>query len=331
MVQEMSVPSKWITSGQFFKRQQVSFPNTPIELVEVLNTIIGASKIISKDINRAGLIDIIGESVEQNQHGDKQQKLDILTNTCFINAFKNSDEVCAIVSEEERDIIHTGNDNGKYVIALDPLDGSSNIDVNVPIGTIFSVYRRITPEGTRAEIGDFMQGGRKQVAAGYILYGSSTILVYTSGHGVNSFTFEQSFGEYFLSTLDIKIPKISLFYSINEIYFSQYSEIIQKYILDCRKQQYAARYIGSLVADFHRNMLKGGIYMYPATPSLPNGKLRLLYEAYPLAFLAEQCDGMATDGYSNILDLVPQNIHQRTPLFIGTSLQVKKIIEIHVS
>lgn len=315
-----------VTLGRFIKRQQAAFKSASGDLSQLLNDIALASKIINQEINRAGLVDITGGLGEQNLHGEHQQKLDVIAHIRFIRALRNGGEVCAIISEEEEDIIHTDNDNGKYVVAMDPLDGSSNIDVNVSIGTIFSVYRRITPVGTRATAEDFMQGGRKQIAAGYVLYGSSTIFVYTTGHGVNGFTYEQSLGEYFLSHSSIKMPETGIFYSINETYFEQYSKPIQEHLRAYRKRHYSARYIGSLVADFHRNMLKGGIYMYPATEKMPTGKLRLFYEAYPLAFIAEQSGGLATDGTQNIMDITPQKLHQRTPLFIGSSSLVKEIL-----
>lgn len=259
--------------------------------------------------------------------GEAQQKLDVIANIRFIRALKNGGEACAIVSEEEEDIIYTGNDNGKYVVAMDPLDGSSNIDVNVSVGTIFSIYRRNTPIGTKATIEDFLQGGHQQVAAGYILYGSSTMLVYTTGHGVSGFTYEPSLGEFFLSHPDIQSPATGFMYTCNDAYMKEFPEPVQAYIQHIRESGYTARYIGSMVADLHRNLLKGGIYLYPPIPKAPDGKLRLLYECYPLAFIVEQAGGMAFNGSGRTLDITPAYIHQRSPLYIGSSAMVQELIE----
>jgi fructose-1,6-bisphosphatase I len=215
-------------------------------------------------------------------------------------------------------VIDLQNGSGKYVVAIDPLDGSSNIDVNISIGTIFSIYRRVTPIGGPIQPEDIMQPGNQQVAAGYVLYGSSTMLVYTTGHGVNGFTYEPSLGEFFLSHPNMCAPKDGDIYSINEGTSNLFEPGLKKYIELCKERQFSARYIGSLVADFHRNLLKGGIYIYPATSKSPKGKLRLLYEANALAFIAEQAGGMATDGYGRILDIKPTSLHQRTPLYIGS-------------
>jgi fructose-1,6-bisphosphatase I len=311
-----------VTLDRFIKRQQSAYPGASGELSQLLRDIALASKIINREINRAGLADVTGAFGLQNTHGEHQQKLDVIAHVRFVRALRNGGECCAIASEEEDDIIYTGNDDGKYVVAMDPLDGSSNIDVNVSIGTIFSIYRRVSPIGSRATLADFMQGGRQQVAAGYVLYGSSTILVYTTGQGVNGFTYEHSLGEYFLSHSGIQTPTDSRFYSVNETNFEQFAPAVQQYVLACRARGMSARYIGSLVGDFHRNMLKGGIYLYPATAKTPDGKLRLLYEAYPLAMLAEQSGGAATDGGQPILDVPPRFLHQRTPLYIGTAAAV---------
>jgi fructose-1,6-bisphosphatase I len=223
-----------------------------------------------------------------------------------------------VVSEEDDEVIDLQNSSGKYVVAIDPLDGSSNIDVNISIGTIFSIYRRVTPLGSRILPQDIMQPGNQQVAAGYVLYGSSTMLVYTTGHGVNGFTYEPSLGEFFLSHPNMCAPKDGNIYSINEGTANLFETGLQKYIEKCKERQFSARYIGSLVADFHRNLLKGGIYIYPATSKSPKGKLRLLYEANALVFIAEQAGGMATDGLKRILEIEPTSLHQRTPLYIGS-------------
>lgn len=314
-----------ITLDRYIKRKQSEFPFASGELSQLLRDIALAGKIINREVNRAGLIDITGAFGNQNIQGEQQQKLDVVANIRFIRALKNGGEACAIISEETDEIILTGNEQGKYVVAIDPLDGSSNIDVNVSIGTIFSIYRRVTPIGTDPSIEDFLQGGRKQVAAGYILYGSSTMMVYTTGHGVVGFTYENSLGEFFLSHSDLKIPKQGSIFSCNEGYWYQYAEYIKIYLNHCKQRGYSGRYIGSLVADLHRNLLKGGIYLYPAIPSQPEGKLRLLYECYPLAFLIEQAGGLATCGKCSILDVLPTSLHQRSPLFIGSEEMVKEV------
>ena len=228
-----------------------------------------------------------------------------------------------MVSEESEDFVDLNN-SGKYVIAIDPLDGSSNIDVNVSIGTIFSIYRRKSAPGTPIRREDIMQKGSEQVAAGYILYGSSTMLVYTTGHGVHGFTYETSLGEYFLSHPDMQIPPEGKTYSVNEGLYNSFDEPMKQYLQYCKDSCYTARYIGSLVADFHRNLLKGGIYIYPATQRSPKGKLRLIYECNALAFLAEQAGGKATDGHCRILDIQPESLHQRTPFYVGSKEMVEK-------
>ncbi len=315
-----------VTLDRFIKRQQSAMPSASGELSQLLRDIALAGKIINREINRAGLVDITGAFGSQNIQGEDQQKLDVVADIRFLRAFKNGGEVCAIITEEEDKIIYTDNDDGKYVVAIDPLDGSSNIDVNVSIGTIFSIYRRITPTGTRATLEDFMQGGRSQVAAGYILYGSSTLLVYTTGYGVNAFTYENSLGEFFLSHTNIQSPESGSIYSVNEGNYNDFISGARAYIVSCRLKGYAGRYIGSLVADFHRNLLKGGIYLYPSSKKYPKGKLRLLYECYPLAFLAEQAGASSTDGYQHILDIEPHELHQRTPFYIGAKNLVNDLL-----
>ncbi|WP_247232598.1 class 1 fructose-bisphosphatase [Telluribacter sp. SYSU D00476] len=312
-----------VTLDRFIMRSQSAFPYATGELSQLLRDIALAGKIINREVNKAGLVDVTGANGTANIQGEHQQKLDVVANVRFIRALKNGGEVCAIISEEDEDIIYTGNDQGKYVVAMDPLDGSSNIDVNVSIGTIFSIYRRVTPVGSAATAEDFRQGGRKQVAAGYILYGSSTMLVYSTGCGVNGFTYDQSLGEYILSHKDICCPVQGNIYSINDAYYNSYDSAVQQFITDSRREGYSARYIGSLVADFHRNMLKGGIYLYPSTRKDPQGKLRLLYECYPLAFIAEQAGAKATDGYRDILDVEPESMHQRSPFYVGSARMVE--------
>src|SRR5688572_17667406 len=287
---------------RFIKNNQDQFAYASGELSQLLRDIALASKVVNREVSKAGLIDIMGAVGSQNMAGDDQQKLDVLANIRFTRALAKGGEVCALVSEESDTFVDLNNE-GKYVIAIDPLDGSSNIDVNVSIGTIFSVYRRKSLAGTPIREEDILQKGSEQVAAGYILYGSSTMLVYTTGHGVNGFTYEPSLGEYFLSHPDLQMPENGKIYSVNEGSANSFSESVRNYIQYCKDSNYTARYIGSLVADFHRNMLKGGIYVYPATAKDPLGKLRLMYECNALAFIAEQAGGKASDGNHRILDI----------------------------
>ncbi len=314
-----------VTLDRFIMKKQEQFPFASGELSQLLRDIALAGKILNREINRAGLIGIGGAYGATNVQGEEQQKLDVIADIRFIRALKNGGEVCGIISEEEEDMICTGNYNGKYIVAIDPLDGSSNIDVNVSIGTIFSIYRRKSPIGTPVQKMDFMQKGRDQVAAGYLIYGSSTILVYTTGHGVNGFTYEQSLGEFFLSHQNITTPKAGKIFSVNEGNYKEFDAPVRRYIEFCKDQKYSGRYIGSLVADFHRNLFKGGIYMYPPSAKAPKGKLRLLYECNALAFIVEQAGGKATDGKRNILDIEPEEFHQRIPLFIGSTEMVNHV------
>jgi fructose-1,6-bisphosphatase I len=308
---------------RFIKNNQSQFQYASGELSQLLRDIALASKVVNREVNKAGLIDIMGAAGSTNNTGDQQQKLDVLANIRFTRALMKGGEVCALVSEESDTYVDLNNE-GKYVIAIDPLDGSSNIDVNVSIGTIFSVYRRKSLVGTPIREEDILQKGSDQVAAGYILYGSSTMLVYTTGHGVNGFTYEPSLGEYFLSHPDLQMPENGKIYSVNEGSANSFSEPVRNYLQHCKDNNYTARYIGSLVADFHRNMLKGGIYIYPATAKDPKGKLRLMYECNALAFIAEQAGGKATNGSERILDLEPQELHQRTPFYVGSKKMVEK-------
>jgi len=315
------------TLDRFIARNQEGFPYATGELSQLLRDIGLAAKIIIREINRAGLAGINGSYGIQNIQGEEQQKLDVISNIRFIRALKNGGEVCGIISEEDEHIIDTGNYNGRYVVALDPLDGSSNIDVNVSIGTIFSIYRRISPVGQPVTKEDVLQVGTKQVGAGYIVYGSSTILVYTTGKGVNGFTYDNTLGEFFLSHPNIKTPSTGTIYSCNEGGSNSFPVSVKSYIAYCKEKKYTGRYIGSLVADFHRNLLKGGIYLYPSTEKDPKGKLRLLYECYPLAFIVEQAGGQASNGLKRILEVVPEELHQRSPLFIGSQEMVTKVEE----
>lgn len=311
------------TLDRFIKNNQTQFQFASGELSQLLRDIALASKVVNREVNKAGLIDIMGAIGTQNTAGDNQQKLDVLANIRFTRALAKGGEVCALISEESESFVDLNND-GKYVIAIDPLDGSSNIDVNVSIGTIFSIYRRKTKTGTPIQSIDILQKGADQVAAGYVLYGSSTMLVYTTGHGVNGFTYEPSLGEYFLSHPDMKMPEEGKIYSVNEGSANSFPQSMKDYLQYCKDQQYSARYIGSLVADFHRNMLKGGIYIYPATAKDPNGKLRLMYECNALAYIAEQAGGKATNGSIRILDVEIKELHQRTAFYVGSKKMVDK-------
>lgn len=329
--------SQVTTLNEFIIERQADFPYAKGELTRLLSHIGLAAKVVNREVNKAGLVDILGKAGNMNVQGETQQKLDVFANEKFIIALKGSSECCGIASEENSEIIKFDTDlakDGKYIVTIDPLDGSSNIDVNVSIGTIFSIYRRISPVGHEATIDDFLQEGARQIAAGYIIYGSSTMMVYTTGRGVNGFTLDSSIGEFCLSHPDITTPTAGTIYSINEGNYIKFPNAVKKYLKYCQEKDeptnrpYTSRYIGSLVADFHRNLLKGGIFIYPKTASNPNGKLRLLYEANPMALLIEQAQGMATDGNGErILDIRPTDIHQRVPLYIGSRNMVKKAIE----
>ncbi|MBU9856343.1 class 1 fructose-bisphosphatase [Rahnella bonaserana] len=320
------------TLGEFIVEKQQDFPHATGELTALLSAIKLGAKIIHRDINKAGLVDILGTSGAENVQGEVQMKLDLYANEKLKAAMKARGEIAGIASEEEDEIvIFEGEraENAKYVILMDPLDGSSNIDVNVSVGTIFSIYRRTTPLGQPVTEADFLQPGNRQVAAGYVVYGSSTMLVYTTGAGVHAFTYDPSLGVFCLSHEKVCFPAKGNMYSINEGNYIKFPLGVKKYIKYCQEQDeatqrpYTSRYIGSLVADFHRNLLKGGIYIYPSTASHPNGKLRLLYECNPMAFLAEQAGGKASDGKNRILDIVPQKLHERAPFFVGNSSMVE--------
>ncbi len=314
------------TLDRFIKKKQDEYPESTGELSQLLRDIALAGKIINREVNKSGLLDIAGAYGAQNVQGEEQQKLDVIANIRFTRALRNGGMTCAIVSEEEQEIVHL-NPNCRYVVAMDPLDGSSNIDVNVSIGTIFSIYRRISPIGGPVQKEDVLQEGTRQVAAGYILYGSSTMLVYSTGRGVHGFTLEPSLGEFVLSHTNMKFPENGKIYSINEGSWHQFEDGTREYIEACKKNGLTARYIGSLVADYHRNMLKGGIYIYPASSKAPNGKLRLLYECNALAFIAEQAGGMATNGKGRILEIHPTEFHQRAPFYIGSKQMVKEAMQ----
>ena len=325
------------TLGEFIIENQSSFKYTSGELSRLINSIRLAAKVVNHEVNKAGLVDIIGAAGDTNIQGEDQQKLDIYANEKFIQTLTNRNIVCGIASEEEDDFITINsqdeNNQNKYIVLIDPLDGSSNIDVNVSVGTIFSIYRRVTPVGTPVQLKDFLQKGNQQVAAGYIVYGTSTMLVYTTGDGVNGFTLNPAIGSYYLSHPDIKFPENGTIYSVNEGNYIHFPQGIKNYIKYCQEEKeednrpYTSRYIGSLVSDFHRNMIKGGIYMYPKSSKNSNGKLRLLYECNPMAFLAEQANGRASDGFSRIMDIEPSELHQRVPFICGSKNMVIKVEE----
>jgi fructose-1,6-bisphosphatase I len=318
---------------QFISETQHDFPGATGDFSRLLNDIGIAAKIVNREINKAGLSHIMGEAGNINVQGEEQKKLDVFANEQFMAALQYGGQCCALVSEENEEIIvfdnETSND-GKYVVAIDPLDGSSNIEVNVSIGTVFSVYRRISKGGTNADIKDLLQKGTNIIAAGYVIYGSSTMLVYSTGNGVNGFTYDPSVGLFLLSHPLMKIPEGGNIYSINEANYMYFPEGVKEYLKYCQEDDkssnrpYTTRYIGSLVADFHRNLIRGGIYIYPGTTKNPTGKLRLLYECNPVAYLAEQAGGKASNGFHRILDIEPYTIHQRSPLFVGTTHMVEK-------
>ena len=311
------------TLTQFLIEEQRKYPGASGEFTSLLAGITTAGKVISREVNKAGLIDILGYKGKKNIHGEDVQKLDDFANAIFIQTLCHTGHLAGIASEEMDDIYHIPKDapKGKYVFLMDPLDGSSNIDVNISIGSIFSIYRRES-EGNKATMNDFLQPGRKLVGAGYLIYGSSTMLVYTTGHGVHGFTLDPGIGEFLLSHEAIQTPKQGKTYSINEAYRMIWKENIAAYVDLARRQNKTARYVGSLVADFHRNLLKGGIFLYPADQKNPEGKLRLLYEAAPLAFIVEQAGGRASTGRTRLLDIVPKKIHHRAPLIIGSTEDV---------
>lgn len=319
------------TLGEFIIENQIEFKYSSGELSRLINSIRLAAKVVNHQVNKAGLVDILGDAGDTNIQGEDQQKLDVYANDIFIKTLTNREIVCGIASEEEDDFItikgRNGKNDNKYVVLIDPLDGSSNIDVNVSVGTIFSIYRRVTPEGTPVALVDFLQPGHRQVAAGYIIYGTSTMIVYSTGHGVNGFTLNPALGTYYLSHPNMKFPQTGHIYSVNEGNYVHFPQGIKDYIKYCQKEEedrpYTSRYIGSLVSDVHRNMIKGGIYIYPSTSKDPKGKLRLLYECNPMAFLIEQAGGKASDGFRRILDIEATELHQRTPFVAGNKNMVE--------
>lgn len=322
------------TLGEFIIEKQHEYPHASGELSSLLSSVRLAAKVVNCEINKAGLGNITGTIGIENVQGELQQKLDFFANEKFKAAMAARDQVCGVASEEEEYAVIFDSAlgrNAKYVILMDPLDGSSNIDVNVSVGTIFSIYRRLSPIGSPANIQDFLQPGNKQVAAGYVIYGSSTMLVYTTGNGVHGFTYDPSIGTFCLSHECMATPEKGKIYSINEGNYIKFPLGIKKYIKYCQEnapkenRPYTSRYIGSLVSDFHRNLIKGGLYLYPSTAAYPKGKLRLLYECNPMAFIIEQAGGKASDGKNRILDIIPNELHQRIPFFVGSTKMVEKV------
>lgn len=322
-----------ITLGEFIIENQKDFPYAKGELSGLLSSIKLAGKVVNQAINKAGLTEIQGKVGRKNIQGESQAKLDIMANDVFVETLRNRGEICGIVSEEVEDFIgfdENINKDAKYIVLMDPLDGSSNIDVGITVGTIFSVYRRKSEVGNKVELEDFLQPGVNQVAAGYILYGTSTLLVYTTGNGVNGFTFDPGIGSFFLSHPNIKIPGFGNIYSVNEGNYVHFPRGVKKFIkwlqeLDIDDHRpYTARYTGSLVADFHRNLLLGGVYFYPEGSTAPKGKLRLLYEANPIAFITEQAGGKCTNGFQRIMEIQPKQLHERIPLYCGNRVLVER-------
>jgi fructose-1,6-bisphosphatase I len=311
-----------VTISRFLVDQQRLQPEATGAFTDLLGDIALAAKVISREVNKAGLVDILGSADDENVHGEEQQKLYVFANRVVIRALDHTGHVACMASEESEDIIPIPEKfaAGEYVVIFDPLDGSSNIDVNVSIGTIFSIHRKRS-KGERGVVGDCLQAGSKQVAAGYVLYGSSTMLVYTSGAGVHGFTLDPSIGEFLLSHPHMMIPEPpKKVYSVNEAYYSRWSPAQQRLVSYMKNDGgFGSRYIGSFVADIHRTLLQGGIFMYPADSGSPRGKLRLLYEAAPMAMIVEQAGGRASDGSQNLLDIVPEALHERTPLYMGAS------------
>ncbi len=325
--------AKVTTLGQFIIEKQADFPYAKGEFSRLLRDIGIAAKIVNREVNKAGLVDILGENGTTNIQGEGQKKLDVYADEQFISALRSGGECCVVASEEQDECVYMDSEiskNAKYIVAIDPLDGSSNVDVNVSVGTVFSIYRRKSREG-RVGMDDVLQPGTEQVAAGYVIYGSSTMLVYTTGKGVNGFTLDPSIGEFCLSHPNMKIPETGLIYSINEGNYIRFPQGVKDFIKYCQVEDkatnrpYTSRYIGSMVADIHRNLIKGGIFLYPTTSSHPEGKLRLIYECNPMAFIIEQAGGKASDGKNRMLELKPASLHQRSAAFMGSTRMVELV------
>jgi len=330
---ESNQSNRLITLEEYIIQGQNKFPGATGELSQLLRDIGLAAKIISREVNKAGITNILGEDGSTNYHGETVKKLDLFADRQLISALNRSDITCMVISEENDDIVRLDNKGGKYIVYLDPLDGSSNIGVNVSVGSIFSIYICDAKEGESLQVEHGLQPGVRQVAAGYALYGSSTILVYTTGMGVSEFTLDPSLGEFMLSNDSIGIPDHGTIYSVNEGNYRSWPEGLKKYVKYCQEERpeesrpYTARYIGSMVADVHRTLLEGGIFIYPDSNQYPNGKLRLMYECNPLSMVTEQAGGMAIDGHGRIMEITPKNIHQQTPIYIGSKVNVRKVQE----
>lgn len=330
----MNPSRKVLTLDEFTIQSLRNIPTATGELSGLLRDIGLAAKRINVEVNKAGLVDILGDAGSVNVQGEDVKKLDVFANNQMIGVLHHGVSCAGVGSEENDDIVVFEDEiskKSKYVVLMDPLDGSGNIDVNVSIGTIFSVFKRVTPLGQKVSIEDFLQPGNQMVAAGYVIYGSSTMMVYATRRGVNGFTLDQSIGEFCLSHPDIKTPGQGRLYSVNMGNYTQYDDKVKDYIHYCQsvpKQEggpYSLRYIGSMVADVHRNLIKGGIFMYPGTKDKPKGKLRLLYECNPMAFITEVAGGSATNGAQRILDVQPTELHQRSTLFIGSKGMMDKL------
>ena len=318
--------------SRFLLEEQRKFPSATGDFTLILEQIAFAAKIIGREVNKAGIVNILGKTDGVNFHGEEQQKLDVFANQKMIQALDHTGQICGMASEEVDEIIQVPikYPKGKYLVVFDPLDGSSNIDVNISIGTIFGIYRRRTSSDSDGSVEDLLQPGKDLVCAGYVIYGSSTMFVYSTGNGVNGFTLDPSVGEFILSHHNMKIPTEGKIYSINEANYHKWDDRIKRYVeylKNIKERQYTSRYIGSLVADFHRNLLKGGVFLYPGDIKNPRGKLRLLYEANPLAFLIKNAGGLATDGNTDILEIVPESLHQKTPLIIGSRFEVETFMK----
>ncbi len=320
------IPDLGLSLDQCLQGEQLQFPDLPKVLPRILHAIAAAGKAVNEVVRSLDLVGMIGSQETYNPSGDEQQKLDMMAHNCFVRMLAATAEVCAVISEEAAGIIAFANNCGDYIITLDPLDGSPNIDINAAMGTIFSVYQRCSSHSMPVQQEDVLQKGSKQLAAGYILYGTSTMLVYTACHGVHGFTYEPSVGEFFLTYPAMQMPKDGQSYAINDGNFNTFPTYVQRYIQQCRHDNYAARYMGALVADFHRHLIQGGIYLYPPTRKTPKGKLRLMLECNALALIAEQAGGAASNGQQAILAIQPEAIHQRVPLYIGSTNMVKRLL-----
>jgi len=325
--------TQFMTLSRYIIEEQTKHTEATGELSKLLHDLSLAAKVISLEVNKAGLVDIIGYTGDKNVHGEKVKKLDILAHEMMIKAMDHGGNLCVMASEEEEEIIHIPDKFhiGKYVLLFDPLDGSSNIDVNISVGTIFSIYKRVSPGNGSGTMKDCLQQGINQIAAGYVIYGSSTMLVYTAGNGVHGFTLDPAFGEFLLSHPNMQTPKKSKIYSINEGNYLYWHPGLKRYIKYLQEEDkmtnrpFSSRYTGSMVADVHRNLIYGGIFMYPSDSRNPNGKLRLMYECNPMAFIVEQAGGRATNGKQRIMEITPEKLHQRVPIFIGSEDDVRMV------